>query len=397
MSRPAAGTDVLFVCEYFAPAVRAGGGARVLMNTVAHLGERFRFAVVTRNHDVGSSQPFEALPSERWVRMGRAEVYYAPDRKLTLRELRRLVHEVEPRAIYLNSLFSVLAIRILVLRRAGRLGSASLVVAPEGELGPGALAIRPLRKRLYLSLARALGLFRGIAWKAASEPEAERIRAWFGAPLQIAVAASLSPPATLAAAPEAPVRGLARRRRGEVKLLFLSRISPKKNLLFLLEALRCVRVPVYLGIAGPIEDRAYWRRCESALARLPAHVQVSRFDALPAEEVPALLAQFDVLALPTRDENYGYVILEALAAGCRLLVSPHTPWSDLEREGVGRILEVARPEAWGAEIEALADWPDEAFTRQRELAASYARRHLASDQPVRELERLLSEAVTRAR
>jgi glycosyltransferase involved in cell wall biosynthesis len=388
--------DVLFVCEYFAPALRAGGGARSLVNTVALLGDRFRFAVVTRNHDVGERRPFDDPPSNRWVRVGGADVYYAADRDLTLRQLRRRVGEADPRVVYLNSLFSVLAIRMLLLRRAGRLGGRSVVVAPEGELGPGALATRPLRKQLYLRLARRAGLFRGVAWKAASAPEAELIRAWFGAGEAVTVATSLSLPAPIGAPAVGDTRGLARRRRGELELIFLSRLGPKKNLLFLLEALQRARAPIHLGIAGPIADAAYWRRCESALAALPANLRVTLHGALHPDQVAGVLARYDVFALPTLDENYGYVVLEALAAGCRLLLSPHTPWTDVERAGVGRILEVDDPARWRAELEVLAEWPDADFERSRDLAVDYARRQLANDEPLRQVQRLLAAAVARS-
>lgn len=393
MTRPAAGVDVLFVCEHFAPAERAGGGARVLVNTVARLGGRFRFAVVTRDHDFGDRRPFGDPPSHAWVRVGLAEVYYAPDRDLTLRRLLALVRAADPAVVYLNSLFSVLAIRILLLRRLGLLGGRSVVVAPEGELGAGAIATRSTRKHVYLRLARAAGMFRGVLWKAASAPEAELVRAWFGEREPVTIAASLSPPPSSPKPAGGAPSGGPRGGPGELEMLFVSRLGPKKNLLFLLTALRGARAPIHLGIAGPIADPAYWRRCEQALARLPSNVRITLYGALPPESVPDLLARFDVFALPTLDENYGYVVLEALTAGCFLLLSPHTPWSDIERAGVGQILSVTDPALWCAAIEALAVRPQAERERNRELAVAYARRHLASDEPLRLLEALLAEAM----
>ncbi|MEO7793154.1 MAG: glycosyltransferase [Thermoanaerobaculia bacterium] len=390
------GVDVLFVCEYFAPAELAGGGARSLVNTVARLGARFRFAVVTRDHDVGDPRPFGNPPSRAWVRVGLADVYYAPDRELTLRRLLALVRAADPAVVYLNSLFSVLAIRILLLRRLGWMNGRSVVVAPEGELGAGALVTRSLRKHLYLRLARASGLLRGVLWKAASAPEAELVRQWFGEREPVTIAASLSPsPSPAGSEPAEGARTASvGGRSGELELLFVSRIDPKKNLHFLLVALRQVRVPIHFGLAGPIADPVYWRRCERALALLPVNVRVTLYGALPPKDVPELLSRFDVLALPTLDENYGYVVLEALAAGCFVLLSPHTPWSDIEPAGVGQILEVADPAPWCAAIEALAVRSQAERERSRYLAVEYARRHLTSDEPLRLLEELLAEAVS---
>jgi glycosyltransferase involved in cell wall biosynthesis len=248
-----------------------------------------------------------------------------------------------------------------------------------------------VRKHAYLHLAWSFGMFRGVLWKAASAPEAEIIRSWFGPRVPVTVAASLSAPS----APGRPGVSSARaadRRPGEIDLLFLSRLGPKKNLLFLLDALRRTRASIHLGIAGPIADPAYWRRCEKELGRLPANVRVTLHGALHPDDVASLLETYDVFALPTLDENYGYVILEALAAGCFLLLSPHTPWSDVEREGVGRVLDVVDPALWSAEIDALAGWPDVEFERRRGLAADYARKRLSSDEPLRQLERLLNDA-----
>ncbi len=39
--------------------------------------------------------------------------------------------------------------------------------------------------------------------------------------------------------------------------------------------------------------------------------------------------------MPSTNESFGYVIHEALAAGCPVLISDRTPWRDLEARGVG--------------------------------------------------------------
>ncbi len=126
-------------------------------------------------------------------------------------------------------------------------------------------------------------------------------------------------------------------------------------------------------------------------------MRVTQHGALAAAQVPPLMARYDTMALPTLDENYGYVVLEALAAGCHVLLSPHTPWSDLEREGVGQLLEVDDPLRWGAAIEALAGWSEDDFARCRERSVAYAWQQLASDRPAQDLERLLRDAAALAR
>ncbi len=48
-----------------------------------------------------------------------------------------------------------------------------------------------------------------------------------------------------------------------IKCVFASRISPKKNLIFLLDVLSEVSREVHLEIWGDIDDLSYWNACES--------------------------------------------------------------------------------------------------------------------------------------
>jgi len=54
--------------------------------------------------------------------------------------------------------------------------------------------------------------------------------------------------------------------------------------------------------------------------------------------------------LPTLTENFGYVFIEALAAGCPLLISDRTEWNSIEPAGAGWILPLNEPEAWTRQI-----------------------------------------------
>ena len=61
---------------------------------------------------------------------------YAPDGTLTRRALGRLVTEVRPEVIYLNSYFSPMTRRFLAGRRLGMLRGVSVVLVLRGEFSP---------------------------------------------------------------------------------------------------------------------------------------------------------------------------------------------------------------------------------------------------------------------
>ena len=45
-------------------------------------------------------------------------------------------------------------------------------------------------------------------------------------------------------------------------------------------------------------------------------------------KVPSLLAEHDLLILPSWSENFGHVVLEALLSGLPVVASSGTPWAD---------------------------------------------------------------------
>ncbi|RND30289.1 glycosyltransferase family 1 protein, partial [Vibrio cholerae] len=102
------------------------------------------------------------------------------------------------------------------------------------------------------------------------------------------------------------------RQTAMLKAVFISRISPMKNLHVALDILKQVMQPLEYHIYGPIEDEVYWQRCMAIIEGLPAHITVKHMGSLVPDEVVLTLNQYDVFFFPTAGENYGHVIAEAL-------------------------------------------------------------------------------------
>jgi len=104
---------------------------------------------------------------------------------------------------------------------------------------------------------------------------------------------------------------------------------------------------------------------------------------IPHAEVPAILAENALFFLPTRGENYGYAIHEALAAGLPVLISDQTPWRQLEKSGVGWDLPLDDPARFAAVIKAQFHLDEDQWATQRKMAKEYARQ-VAGDNSVRD-------------
>lgn len=360
---------VLVTTDHYLPGFRAGGPIHSVAHLVEHLSDEFDFRIVSTDRDLGDEQAYPGIETDRWLPVGPARVLYASPPRQGARAIARLIAETPHDLLYLNSFFSPrFTIVPLLARRLGLVPRRPTVLAPRGEFSAGALALKPLKKRFYLAAGKAAGLFRDIHWQASSDFEAHDIRAAIGTPARLSVACDLPAPLGAHAPPHTP-----RQPGAPLRIVFLSRLSPKKNLDYALKVLAQVRVPVRFSIAGPAEDAEHVRLCRTLAEGLGPHVHVDWLGPLHPEQVGEVFAAHDLFFFPTRGENYGHVIAESLAAGTPVLIADTTPWRGLAEAGVGDDLPLGDPAAFAARIEALAAEPAEAARTRRARAAAYVR------------------------
>ena len=370
---------VLVFCRYYLPGYLAGGPIRSIANMVERLSDSLDFRVVALDRDFGSEEPYADVRHGEWVPRGRALVLHVPLSRFSLAKVAEIVRATPHDVIYLNSFFDFhFTQQVLINRKLRRIRDQPIILAPRGEFSEGALQFKRVKKALFMRLARWLGLYERLTWQASSALEAADIRrAVFGGSMSHQrlvvtghVAAGPVPLECGVSDSAAPARAV----DGPLRVCFLSRITPKKNLDFALRVLAEVRVPVRFTVYGPIEDEPYWRECLAQIAKLPSHVEVIHEGALRPEAVLPALREHDLFLFPTHGENFGHVIYEALRAGLTLLISDQTPWQQLEEQGLGWCLPLSDPAGFARRLEQVASWTDgqrqEAGIRARTFAQS---------------------------
>ena len=119
---------------------------------------------------------------------------------------------------------------------------------------------------------------------------------------------------------------------GSKKMIFLSRIHPKKGIEILLEAWQnCNTEGWILEIAGN-GDANY---IQSLVVNAKDLNNVDFVDAKYGEAKWDFIRTADIMILPTHSENFGIVIAEALAVGVPVITTTGTPWEDLEKYNCG--------------------------------------------------------------
>jgi glycosyltransferase involved in cell wall biosynthesis len=111
-----------------------------------------------------------------------------------------------------------------------------------------------------------------------------------------------------------------------LKLIFFSRIEEKKGLEILLDALVSVRTPYKLTIAGD-GDPLYVDKLKRIANRNAVSKNVD-WIGFQGDNKFELLAQHDLLVLPSYDENFGNVVIESLSVGTAVLISKNVGLAD---------------------------------------------------------------------
>jgi glycosyltransferase involved in cell wall biosynthesis len=107
-----------------------------------------------------------------------------------------------------------------------------------------------------------------------------------------------------------------------ISFLWLGRAVPRKRFdLFLsaFERLASERKDVFALIVGNLTADPL---AEAALARSPARDQIEHRPAVPRSDIPRVFAEADVLVQPSENENFGFSVAEALAAGRPVVTGP---------------------------------------------------------------------------
>ena len=94
----------------------------------------------------------------------------------------------------------------------------------------------------------------------------------------------------------------------KLKIIFLSRISPMKNLDFALSIFSSVSAEVQFDIYGPKENLEYWKQCNLQIISRPKNIYINYRGSVLTENIQEVFSNYDLLLFPSRGENYGHVI-----------------------------------------------------------------------------------------
>lgn len=398
---------LLFLSPYFFPAESYGGpiaAGLALAQGIAALGHTVR--VVTSNADgretLAARGGWVTVAPGVEVRYYRRQIgaLFAPGM------LAGICKEwAEADGIYVWGMFLWCLPWVLL---HGLVAEKALVIAPGGMLAPVALSRKGLRKRIFLTAMRTLGLGRAVILATSSGEARDVVRLWPAAKTQV-----------IPHGVDIPDEPSCTRTAAVPSLLYLGRLDPYKRLEQIVRAFgralarhesrEASRHGQRHGVNGKspseLDPRTSWSiviagggepSYRLAVEREAAKVGIAdrvRFAGhVTGEEKATLLANAEGLVLASYSENFGMSVAEALAHGTPCVVTKTAPWEGLDREGCGFWVDDSE-EALAAGMQRLMALSAEERRAMGERGRAWMRREFSWDSVARRMLALYEELI----
>lgn len=321
---------VLICIDWYYPSYKAGGPIQSIKNFVLAMQHHLEIYVFTSNCDFDSVN-LNCTPINQWTTgIANEQVYYCSNDVYAKSLLKGIITTVNPSVIYINSMFSV-KYAINPLFAASSINyTGSIILAPRGMLQLGALQFKKLKKVIFLKALQLTKITSNIHFQATDAQEVDDIKK------NIKYYKNITQLTNFAITPAQYITPIVKD-VGTLKLIFISRIVPKKNLLSLLQVLKQLQVAgsITLSIYGDVGDALYWQQCKQLMLLMPHNIVVTYYGAINNNDVAATIVQHHLFVLPTLGENFGHAIFEAFANARPVLISTHTPWRNLPQLQAG--------------------------------------------------------------
>lgn len=313
---------VLITYQFFLPAYKAGGPIQSISNLAKFLSiNDIDVYVFCSNTDLDGTRL--DVETDVWCEYKKGMSVFYTSKKLTKKETLNIIGQVSPDTIFINGLYSLMFTVYPLLYNA----TTRKILSARGMLHPGALSQKALKKRLYINGFKLLRLHDKCDYHATTEQESDYIKNTFGKKCNVWTTSNL-PNVFEYSEP-------LHKNANKVSLVSISLISPMKNILLVLKALKLVKYSVVYDIYGPIKDAEYWQECLVEMKSLPNNIVVTYKGEVLPMNIERTLRDYHYFILPSKSENFGHAIYEAMSAGRPIITSHNTPWNNLQAVDAG--------------------------------------------------------------
>jgi len=361
---------ILIFVDWFYPGFRGGGPMVSCLNLIRKLYKEYEIFIFTSANDYTLDTNYDNLLLNEWIDFQEiVKVYYCNSSKLSFSKINEIINEINPVFIYLNSMFSYYFTILPIIQNhfLSKKRNRKVILVPRGMLMDGKLQFNKTKKFIFLNLFKFIGLQKKLILQVTSlEEKQATINRLNITDNQVYLIPNI-PSIHLLSDYQTITKN-----KNHLKIYFASRIAREKNILFVLRIMKQLNISIEFDIFGAIDHQEYWELCQKEIANLPSNIKVNYKGIYQPMTLKILFKPYHALIFPTFGENYGHVIIEALSLGKPVIITPSTPWTDIEIEKVGWIIDLKDKKKYKEVLKQLFEMSQEEHDNYAIAAHNYA-------------------------
>ena len=208
--------------------------------------------------------------------------------------------------------------RFFIFFLIAKLKNTKVIISPHGMLDPESFAIKSWKKKIALFIYQGIVLRNANLIIVNSKNEKKNLQKITKYRKVIIIAHGII-----------LKKIKIRKNKDFIHSVYFSKIHPIKNLLKLVQAWSLSKKlkNFKLSILGEIDDIHYFSKINTIIKNSK---NISFLGKIKKNKI-LNLSIYDVFILPSKSENFGLVVLEALNAGLYLILNKSLPWKDLTK------------------------------------------------------------------
>jgi glycosyltransferase involved in cell wall biosynthesis len=356
--------SILIFNRGYLPGTKFGGPVTSIQNFCDAFFRYYSIKVVACNHDFKSKEAYSNI-SQGWNSVGNAQVLYLRDEQCVYKNFLTIIEKEKPVLCYLSgTITSYFGFNDGIIK-ACKEKKVPIIIVPRGDICNNAIKIKQAKKLCAILYCKLMRVFQGIFFQATMDEEAINLKKYFNV--------NSNHIFEIPNIPTSIEPNLKRvKPQGTIKLVFLSRITAKKNLEDAIKSVNKSKSNLQLDIYGPIEDSTYWQMCQEHIKESPANVVIKYKGALDVNAAKTVFRNYDAFIFETLSENYGHVIVESLMCGCPVILTKNTtPWDDVNNRG-GYVADIGEIEEFAQIIDNIANMKQAEYDELRAQTREYA-------------------------
>jgi glycosyltransferase involved in cell wall biosynthesis len=347
---------VFITIPWFAPAYKAGGPIQSIVNLVSNYTNDVTYKIFCSNKDLDETV-LDKVKTDTWVKFNNcAEVFYTSNFNKKL--LHSEVEKSNPDLIFIIGIFSwqynILPMLMTFKKRK--------ILSVRGMLHPGALSQKSVKKNIFIKTLKLFNITDNLIFHATDNEEESHIQNIFGQKSKIKIASNFGKQVNRISKIEKEI--------GFLKIITVALISPMKNYLLVLQALKKCSTNIEYTICGAVKDASYWQLCLNEIDTMPSNIKVNYIGEVLPTAVEKYLLNNHVFIMPSKSENFGHAIYEALSAKIPVITSNFTPWINLQESHAGINVETEL-ESIKSAINLFANMDNNTFQKYSDSAFEY--------------------------